>query len=71
MPVLNGFEAARKIRQASPKSRVVILCSYADEQLLREPKSVGGICDIPKSDAEQELVEAVKAAARGETCVLL
>lgn len=61
MSVLNGFEAAGKIRQASPRSRVVILRSYADEQLLREPKNVGGIGYMPKSDAEQELIEVVKA----------
>jgi hypothetical protein len=28
---------------------------------------MGGICYMPKSDADQELIEAVKAAARGET----
>jgi DNA-binding NarL/FixJ family response regulator len=30
MPVLNGFEAARKIRVTLPKSAIVILSSHAD-----------------------------------------
>lgn len=65
MPVMNGFEAARKIREISPQSRVVILSSYTDKQLLQEAKNVGAVCYVPKSDAERELIEAVKAAAAG------
>jgi DNA-binding NarL/FixJ family response regulator len=65
MPVMNGFEAARKIRDVSPQSRVVILSSYTDKLLLEEAKKVGAVCYVPKSDAERELIEAVKAAAKG------
>lgn len=63
MPVMNGFETARKIREVSPQSRVVILSSYTDKQLLEEAKNVGAVCYVPKSDAGRELIEAVKAAA--------
>jgi DNA-binding NarL/FixJ family response regulator len=65
MPVMNGFEAARKIREVSPESRVVILSSYTDTQLLKEAHMVGAICYVPKSDAERELIEAVNTAAEG------
>jgi DNA-binding NarL/FixJ family response regulator len=65
MPVMNGFEAARKIREVSPESRVVILSSYTDTQLLKEAHNVGAVCYVPKSDAERELIEAVNTAAEG------
>lgn len=65
MPVMNGFEAARKIREVSPRSRVVILSSYTDTQLLKEAHTVGAVCYVPKSDAEKELIQAVTAAAEG------
>jgi DNA-binding NarL/FixJ family response regulator len=65
MPVMNGFEAARKIREVSPQSRVVILSSYTDTQLLKEAHNVGAVCYVPKSDAERELIEAVNTAAEG------
>jgi DNA-binding NarL/FixJ family response regulator len=71
MPVMDGFEAARKIRAVSPQSRIVILSSHKDQQLLEEAKNVGAVCYVPKSDAEHELIDAVKAAAGGESSALL
>jgi DNA-binding NarL/FixJ family response regulator len=71
MPVMNGFEAARKIMAASPHSRIVMLASHTDKQLLEEARNVRAVCYVPKSDAERELIEAVKAAARGESSALV
>ncbi len=71
MPVMDGFEAARQIMAVSPHSRIVMLSSYKDEQLLEEARHVGAVCYVPKSDAEHELIEAVKAAARGESSALM
>lgn len=67
MPMMNGFEAARKIKEVSPHSQIVILSSYKDKQLIEESRNVGAVCYVPKSDAERELIDAVKAAARGES----
>jgi two-component system, NarL family, response regulator LiaR len=71
MPVMDGFEAARQIMAVSPHSRIVMLSSYKDKQLLEEAQNVGAVCYVPKSDAEHELIEAVKAAARGESSALV
>lgn len=70
MPVMNGFEAARKIKEVSPDSRLVILSAYKDKQMLEEAKNVGAVCYVPKSDAERELIDAVKSAARGESSAM-
>ena len=70
MPIMNGFEAARKIKEVSPHSRLVILSAYKDKQMLEEAKNVGAVCYVPKSDAERELIDAVKSAARGESSAL-
>jgi DNA-binding NarL/FixJ family response regulator len=67
MPMMNGFEAGRKIRAVSPHSQIVILSSHKDKQLLEEARNVGAVCYVPKSEAERELIDAVKAAARGES----
>jgi NarL family two-component system response regulator LiaR len=66
MPTMNGFEAARKIKLVSPHSRIVILMSHKDKQLLEEARNIGAVCYVPKSDPVLELIDAVKAAARGE-----
>jgi DNA-binding NarL/FixJ family response regulator len=71
MPVMDGFEAARKIRAVSPQSRMVILSSHKDQELLEEAKSVGAVWYVPKSEAGGELIEAIKAAAGGESSALL
>jgi len=67
MPRMNGFEAARKIKEISPQSQIVILSSYKDKQFMEESRNVGAVCYVPKSDAERELIGAVWAAARGES----
>jgi DNA-binding NarL/FixJ family response regulator len=64
MPIMNGFEAARRIKVVSPQSRIVILSSYQDEQLLAEAAKVGAFCYVPKAEAGRELIEAVSAAGR-------
>jgi len=71
MPVMDGFEAARKIRMVSPRSRIVILSSHTDERLLEEARDVGAVCYVPKLEAGRELVDAVKTAAGGESSALL
>jgi DNA-binding NarL/FixJ family response regulator len=67
MPMMNGFEAARKIMVVSPESRIVVLSSHKDKQLLEEARNVGAVCYVPKADAARELIDAVKAAARGRS----
>src|SRR5690348_165479 len=50
MPVIDGFEAARKIRVVSPQSKIVILSSHTDQRLLEEARQVGAVCYVPKSE---------------------
>src|ERR1700745_19219 len=54
MPLVDGFEAARKIRVVSPHSRIVILSSHTDQHLLQEARNVGAVCYVPKSEAGRE-----------------
>ena len=67
MPNMNGFEAAREIKAVSPHSQIVILSSHKDKQLLEEARRVGAVCYVPKSEAERELINAVKAAAESHS----
>lgn len=71
MPLVDGFEAARKIRVVSPRSQIVILSSHTDQKLLEEARNVGAVCYVPKSEAGRELIEAVRAAAKGESSAIL
>src|ERR1700730_18963753 len=41
MPVLNGFEASRKIKASLPETAIVILSSHTDQRFIEEAKQVG------------------------------
>jgi DNA-binding NarL/FixJ family response regulator len=67
MPGLNGLEAARKIREASPLSEVLILTMHESEQLIREVIAAGARGYVLKSDAGRDLVKAVEAMSHHQT----
>jgi DNA-binding NarL/FixJ family response regulator len=67
MPGLNGFEATRQIRKASPRSEVLILTMHESEQIVREVIASGARGYVLKSDAGRDLITAVEALSRHNT----
>src|SRR5579872_5932872 len=63
MPELNGVEAARRIRKASPDTEVLILSVHYSDQLIREILDAGVRGYIVKSDSDRDLIIAVEALA--------
>jgi DNA-binding NarL/FixJ family response regulator len=61
MPRLNGLEAARRIKSASPATEILILSMHCSEQTVEQVLKSGARGYILKSDAGDELVAAVKA----------
>ena len=66
MPVLDGFEAARRIRKNLPEVAIVILSSEADRRLIDEAKKIGVRAFVPKTEAAVALVKAIEAAIRND-----
>jgi DNA-binding NarL/FixJ family response regulator len=66
MPRLNGNQATEQIRAQRLPSRVVILSMYSDETLVREALRLGAKGYLLKRSVAEELLLAVRAAARGE-----
>jgi DNA-binding NarL/FixJ family response regulator len=64
MPELNGIEAARKIRKASPNTEILILSVHYSDQLVRDVVGAGVRGYIVKSDSDRDLVAAVEALAK-------
>jgi DNA-binding NarL/FixJ family response regulator len=65
MPELNGLEATRKIRKLLPRAKIVILSMHSSDQLVRDITEAGAQGYVLKSDADRELVVAVRAVANG------
>jgi two-component system response regulator NreC len=67
MPGLNGLEATRQIRKRAPKSRVLILTGYMeDEQIISALRAGASGYVVKRSDVE-ELLLGIQAVHRGNT----
>lgn len=67
MPKMDGFAAVREIKHLLPSTQIIILTSYCeDDQIFRAIKA-GALSYLLKDIHPQELIGAVRAAARGES----
>ena len=69
MPVLNGTEATRAIRASSPKTRVLVLTTFANPEEISVALTAGATGALLKSSANAELLTALKAVADGTTFI--
>jgi DNA-binding NarL/FixJ family response regulator len=67
MPVLDGIQATQRIHQALPTTRVVVLTSFSDRERILDALDAGAIGYLLKDAEPEELIQGVKAAARGES----
>jgi len=66
MPHLNGSDAARRIRQESKDTEVLILSVHYSDQLVREIIDAGASGYVLKTDSDRDLLTAVENLARHE-----
>src|SRR6266568_4356313 len=66
MPKLTGLQATREIREQAPDVSVLILSMYDDERYLFEALKAGASGYVLKTQADSDLLEAVRAVQRGE-----
>jgi DNA-binding NarL/FixJ family response regulator len=65
MPLLNGLDAAREIRQIVPSASTVLLTLHREEQYVLEALKAGVRGYVLKTQAGSDLVEAVAQVMRG------
>ncbi len=66
MPRMTGIQAAREISRRAPHIRILILSMYDNEQYFFEALKAGASGYVLKSVADRDLIEACRAAMRGE-----
>ena len=69
LPSLNGIEAARQIRELSPESKILFVSQESSADVVQVALGTGARGYIIKTDAGNELLEAVSAVLRGELFV--
>jgi NarL family two-component system response regulator YdfI len=67
MPGLDGIEAIARIRAEGTGTAIVILTTYADDDLIRRGLRAGALAYLLKDTDRATLLETIRAAARGET----
>lgn len=69
LPLLNGIDAARQIRERAPQSRIVMLTQQTGKPYIRKAFEAGATAYVVKQSASRELSGAIDQAMRGERYV--
>jgi NarL family two-component system response regulator LiaR len=66
MPHMDGVQATRKLKNVSPRTNVIALTSYHDDDHIFPAIRAGALSYLLKDTGPDELAEAVRKAAAGE-----
>lgn len=66
LPVMDGVEATRKIREAHPEVHVIALSAHADTYFVDAMKKSGACDYVLKDMAFEQLVDAIRKCSVGE-----
>jgi DNA-binding NarL/FixJ family response regulator len=67
MPKLTGLQATREIKAQAPEVAVLILSMHDDERYVSEALKAGASGYVVKTQADTDLVAAIRAVERGES----
>jgi DNA-binding NarL/FixJ family response regulator len=69
MPTMTGLQATREIARIAPAVRILLLSMHDNEQYFYESLKAGASGYVLKSAADEDLVQACRAAMRGESFI--
>jgi DNA-binding NarL/FixJ family response regulator len=69
MPVLNGFQTARAIRQTNSRTKVVFLSIHEGLDFIAAAFAAGGAAYVTKQSLSTDLVIAIRESLRGQAFV--
>jgi len=67
MPLMNGIEAAKRIRKQLPEIKILILSMYSHEHYIHQLLETGISGYLLKDSSGRDIISAIKAAMKGET----
>src|SRR5258708_1783653 len=69
LPTMNGIEAARRIREVSPTSKILFVSETRSPEIVEQALNTGAGGYVLKSDAASDLLPAIKAVLQGKRFV--
>ncbi|MET3549663.1 DNA-binding NarL/FixJ family response regulator [Paenibacillus favisporus] len=67
MPGIGGVEATQMVKQVSPRSQIIVLTSFHDDQHIFPALRAGAVSYVLKDIEPGQLVETVRRSVRGES----
>ena len=65
MPHLNGLETARRLREAVPQTKIIVLTMHTDEPYVCAALQAGVVGYVVKTQAATDLVQAIHTVVQG------
>ena len=69
MPIMNGIEATRRIRQQHPDIPVLVLTTYDADEWVFDALRAGAVGYLLKDTPREQLVAAVRGSAEGQSFI--
>lgn len=69
MPVMDGVEATRRLRETWPEARVIILTTFDDDEYVFEGLRAGALGYLLKDVSSGELADAIRTVAAGGSMI--
>jgi NarL family two-component system response regulator LiaR len=66
MPNMDGVETTRQVKKVSPRSQIVVLTSYHEDEHIFPALKAGALSYLLKDVSAEDLASAVRKAAAGE-----
>lgn len=67
MPRVDGITAVREIKRLAPTTQIIILTSYYEDEQIFNAIKAGALSYLLKESSTLDLLEAIRAATRGES----
>jgi NarL family two-component system response regulator YdfI len=67
MPRMDGITAIEYLRKSHPEIAIVVLTTYNEDDLMIRAMRAGALGYLLKDSSRENLLDAIRAAARGET----
>ncbi len=67
MPLLNGLEATRQVRQLCPQAKILVLSMHDDEEYIRQALAAGAMGYLLKDSTASDLLDAIRLVQKGQS----
>ncbi len=69
MPKLNGLDAIPKLKEVSPKSRILVLTSFAESDRVYQTIKAGALGFLLKDATRVQLLQAIRDVSNGQASI--